>query len=402
MGIEIRHPSEPELRQAMEAASTAFGSSMDEGDWERERITLPADRAHVAFDDGRAVGLAGAYRFDLTVPGTQLPCAGVTWVGVLPTHRRRGILREFMRRQLADAREWGEPIAALWASEGPIYGRFGYGMAAPSVQMEADSTRFALRDDAPPSGTWRLVTAEEAYAPFVRVYEQLRPHRPGMLSRSEHWWRNHRLADPEAWRRGASRKFFALHERDGEPVAYAIYRVKEEWERGFPRGAVRVAESFAVDPAAEREVWRYLAGIDLTQTIDHFSVDPASPLFLIVRDPRALHQRLADGLYLRFVDLERALAARSYRESEPVVLRVRDELCPWNEGGYRAGGGAGRTDVEPELELDVADLASAYLGAFDFLALARANRVRELREGALERATALFRTPLPPYCPEVF
>jgi predicted acetyltransferase len=402
MAVDIRKPAEGELRSAMEAATIAFGESLEESDWERERKTLPAERALVAFDDGRAVGLAGAYAFELTVPGAQLPCAGVTWVGVLPTHRRRGILRGFMKQQLADAKEWGEPIAALWASEGPIYGRFGYGLAAPSVQMEADSTRFTLRDDPGPEGSWRLVTADEAYEPFRQVYERLRSERPGMLSRNENWWKNHRLADPENWRRGASAKFFALFELDGEPAAYAVYRIKEEWERGFPKGVVRVLESFALGSAAEREVWRFLSSIDLTRTVDHFSVDPASPLFLLVRDPRALHQRLADGLYLRLVDVDAALRARSYRSGEPVVIAVRDELCPWNEGSYRVGEGAGRTDDEPELELDVGDLACTYLGAFDFLALARAERVRELREGALDRASELFGTPLPPFCPEVF
>jgi predicted acetyltransferase len=123
---------------------------------------------------------------------------------------------------------------------------------------------------------------------------------------------------------------------------------------------------------------------------------------LLVRDPRSLRLQLGDGLWLRLVDLEAALRARSYAEGEPVVLRVRDELCPWNQGSYRVGPSVDRTDDTADLELDVADLASVYLGAFGFLALARADRVRELTPGALDRASELFRTPLPPFCPEVF
>jgi predicted acetyltransferase len=386
----------------MEAAEIAFASSLDESDWERERVSLPPARAHVAFDAERAVGLAGAYEFELTVPGGRLPCAGVTWVGVLPTHRRRGILRRLMAQELEDVRGWGEPVAALWASEASIYGRFGYGVAATGVRMEADSSRFALRDDPGPAGSWRLVTADEAFSLCAPVYETLRRERPGMLSRSEHWWRAHRLADQESWRRGASQKFYAVLDIDGVVCAFAVYRVKDEWVRGFAKGTVRVMETFATTPRAEREVWRYLFGIDLTTTVDVFSLDPASPIFLMVRDPRSLHQQLGDGLWLRLVDVEAALRGRSYRDGPPVVLRVHDALCRWNEGSYRVGPSIERTHDDADLELDVADLASAYLGGFDFVELARADRVREVSPGALERASELFRTALPPYCPEVF
>ena len=400
MAIEIRQPAnEGELRAAMEIA---FTEGITDEDWERERITLPERRALAAFDDGRAVALAGAYEFDLTIPGGQLPCAGVTWVGVQPTHRRQGVLRRLMTQQLADAREWGEPIAALWASEAAIYGRFGYGLAAPSATVKVDSGRFELRDDPGRQGTWRLVDLDTAYELVWPVHEHVRRDRPGMLTRSEHWWRRHRLADPEKWRRGASQKFYAVLDLDGAVAGYALYRVKDEWDGGFAKSVVRVTEAFATSPAAEREVWRYLCGIDLTTTVDANPFDPNSSLFLMVRDARALHMRVSDGLWLRLVDVDAALRARSYRDVDPVVVGVRDELCPWNEGVYRLGAEAGRTDAAPELELDVADLAAVYLGAFDFAALARADRVHELTPGALERASDLVNTPLPPFCPEVF
>ncbi|MBA2385250.1 MAG: GNAT family N-acetyltransferase [Actinobacteria bacterium] len=404
MAIEIRAPAEDELRAAMEAATAAFGDGLfvEDHDWERESKTLSVTRSLAAFDGGRPVGLAGAYEFDLGIPGGQLSCAGVTWVGVLPSHRRRGILRDFMQRQLADIREWGEPIAALWASEAAIYGRFGYGLAAPGMAMKSDRARFALRDDDGPQGTVRLVEAEQAYELFPPVYERVRAARAGMLTRTEHWWREHRLADHESWRRGASRKYYVAIELDGQVEAYAMYRVKSEWEDGLPRGEVRVIEAFATSASAERELWRFLHGIDLTVRVDVFYLDPASPLPLVVRDPRALGLRLGDGLWLRFVDLDAALEARSYRSGDSVVLEVRDELCPWNAGRYRAGDGAGRTDDQADLELDVADLASAYLGAFDFHRLVHAGRLTELRDGAAEAASLLFRTDLPPFCPEEF
>ena len=404
MSIEVRAPHEDELRPAMQVAETAFADILEDADFEREKKTMPTERALVAFDDGRPVALAAAYRFDLSVPGGQLACGGVTWVAVLPTHRRRGILRQLMMRQLNDIYGWGEPIAALWASEAAIYGRFGYGISAPSLRIESESRRFALRDDPwpAPEAVWRLLDLEEACARFPPIYEHVRLARAGLLSRNEHWWREHRLADPERWRHGASRKSYALLELDGEDAAYAVYRVKNEWERGFPKGEVRVTEAFATSPAAERELWRYLSGVDLTVKVDYFAADPAASIFLMTRDPRGLQPVLGDGLWLRLVDVEAALAARSYRPGEPVVLEVHDELLPWNAGRYRVGEEVERTDAEPDLVLDVADLASVYLGAFDFVRLARARRVDVRTPSAAERASELFRTSLPPWCPEIF
>ena len=401
MSIEIRPPADDELRAAMQAAEGAFGAELEDEDWEREQKFLPASRALAAFDGGKPVGLAGAYAFDLTIPGGQLPCAGVTYVGVLPSHRRRGILRDFMRHQLDDVRAWGEPIAALWASESAIYGRFGYGHSAPDFSTKSVRSRFALRDE-PPTAAIRLVDADEAYRLFPPVYDRVRAHRAGMLTRTETWWKDGKLADPKSQRRGASKKFFAVVEVDGEAEAYAIYRIKEEWEDSLPKGNVRVLEAIAATTRAELALWTFLHEIDLTVRVEVFHLDPATPLLLAARDPRALTVKLGDGLWLRLVDLDAALKARSYKPGASIVLEVTDELCPWNAGRYRVGDDAGRTEDTADLALDTADLASAYLGAFDFHRLVHAGRAEERREGAAEAATLLFRTDLPPYCPEVF
>src|SRR5918995_942654 len=267
MTIEIRPPAEDELRAAMMAAEVAFGSGViEEEDWERERQALPASRALAAFDGAKPVALAGAYKFDLTIPGGELPCAGVTWVGVIPTHRRRGILRDLMRHQLEDVHAWHEPIAALWASEAAIYGRFGYGQAASSGHAKSDRARFALRQEA--RGSVRLVDADEALELFPPVYERVRAARAGMLSRDERWWKEHRLADPERWRHGASVKFYAAVEVDGTVEGYAYYRVKDEWEAGFAKGEVRVVEAMSTSAEAERTLWSFLHGIDLVTRVE--------------------------------------------------------------------------------------------------------------------------------------
>jgi predicted acetyltransferase len=223
-----------------------------------------------------------------------------------------------------------------------------------------------------------------------------------MVTRSAATWSEYRLADPEHWRRGAGPKFHAAIEIDGQVEAYASYRVKGEWQQGMPRSQIRVVDAIATGPVATRELWRFLFGIDLIDRVEQWLFDPASPLFLMVDDPRSLHLRLSDGVWLRLVDVEAALRARSYAADDAVVLELRDELCPWNAGRWRVGSTVERTEDEPELELDVRDLGCTYLGAFDFHRLAAAGLVRELRPGALERASILFRTRRPPYCADEF
>ena len=402
MELEYRSPDEEELEIVLRTTYAAFGEEMKEDDLERWRNVMPVDRVLAAWEDGRPVGTAASYPFGLTVPGGAVAAAGVTWVGVLPSHRRRGVMSELMRRQLEDVRRRGEPLAILWASEAPIYGRFGYGIAAPQTRIDAERSAFGLRDDPGPRGSVRLVTAEEAAERFPPVYESVRPQRTGLLSRSEDWWQKVILADPEQWRDGAGPKFYALLELDGEPAGYAMYRIESNWERSTPQGELQVTEAIATSPDAAAELWRFLFGIDLVARVKYWRVDPGWPLLLMVADARRLHVSVTEGLWLRLVDLEAALGARSFADAEPVVLEVEDDLFPENAGRWELGAEVRRTDVEADVVVHVADLASVYLGAFSFEALAAALRCREFRPGALARASALFATPLPPFLPEGF
>jgi predicted acetyltransferase len=400
VSLAYRIPQADELRSVLTTTYSAFGEELKDEDFERNRAVMPPDRVLAAWDGSTPVGVTASWPFELTVPGGVMPAAGVTWVGVLPSHRRRGVLTELMRRQLDDVHERREPVAILWASEAPIYGRFGYGIAAPETSIDAERSAFRLRDATQGAGSVRLVTMEEAAEVFPRLYENRRRERPGLISRSEAWWRNYVLADPEHWRNGASPKFYALLEVDGEPQGYALYRLKPKWEQGSPRGELRVNEAFAASPAATAELWRFLFGIDLVERVKHWRLDPS--LFLMVTDPRRLHVTVSEGLWLRIVDLEAALRARTYGNGTEVVLEVEDALFERNAGRWLVGSEVAKTDRDPDLALDVTDLASAYLGAFPFERLAAAGRARELRDGGLARATALFTTPIPPFCPEEF
>jgi predicted acetyltransferase len=402
MAIEIRNPSEDELRAAMQAGSSAFGDELKDGDYERYSKTLPLDRFLTAYDDGRPVGTTASFGFELTIPGGVLPAAGVTWVAVQPSHRRLGILRQFMQKQLDDVHERGEPLAILWASQAPIYGRFGYGIATVNTTIDAQTDGVAFRDDPGRSGQVRLVGFDEALESFPPVYDRVRRETPGMFARTHDWWTQYKLADPEHWRDGAGPKFYASLELEGAIEGYALYRIKSNWQDGLPNGEVRLLDAVATSPEATRELWRFLFGIDLVTKIEKEYFDPASPLFLMLEDPRRLRLRHSDGIWLRLVDVEEALRARSYHGDDSVVIEVRDEQMPWNEGRWRVGAEVERTDDPADLALDVRDLASAYLGAFDFLRLSDAARVTELTPDALERASTLLRTDRPPHCPEEF
>lgn len=222
-----------------------------------------------------------------------------------------------------------------------------------------------------------------------------------MLSRSDARWEA-RLNDPEHWRDGAGPKNYALVELGGRPAAFAMYRIQQKWEQGFPQSELHIVDAVATSAEATRELWRFLFGIDLVAKLKVWNFDPFTPLFLMVEDARRLRLRLTDGIWVRLVDVGEALKRRAYAAEGSVVLEVTDPFCPWNAGRYRAGEKAGPTRATPNLRLSAADLASVYLGAFDFHRLAAAGRVEELTRGAAERASRLFRTELPPYCPEPF
>src|SRR5204863_846543 len=151
------------------------------------------------FDGGEIVGGAGAYTYDFSVPGGSLRCGGVTVVGVYPTHRRRGVLRAMMDAQLADIHERGEPIAALWASEETIYGRFGYGLAVwqGEIALAREWTSYAQPLER--RGRVRFVEPDDAATLFPRVWSVLHAQRPGVFERTEEWWtlRRLRVADEE-------------------------------------------------------------------------------------------------------------------------------------------------------------------------------------------------------------
>ena len=372
----------------------------------RWKPLLEAERMLCAVDGPALVATAAVLPFGLTVPGNQLPTAGVTLVSVLPTHRRRGILRAMMRVLSDDARRRGEPLALLYASEASIYHRFGYGLASFDARIEVERDRAILREGPPPIGQTRLLTPEEAASALPPIYDRVRVRRPGMLTRTPTWWVHHRLYDSPADRRGASALRGVVWEHGGD-AAYALYRVNPAWEEGTPASTLEVLETVAASAVGHREIWRFLFGVDLMKTIKAWMLPADHPLQLLVVEPRRLKFTLSDGLWLQLVDLPAALAARAYGTTDTIVLEVRDAFNGWNAAVWRLAAGQDGATVEktsqpPDLRLDAERLASTYLGGLSFERLGKAGFVEEVTPGAIARADRLFRTDQAPWCAEVF
>ncbi|MGY4982977.1 GNAT family N-acetyltransferase [Streptomyces sp. 900105755] len=387
----------------------AFGAGpapVEERDLDRSLTEY--ERSLAVWDGSELVGTAGAFRFRMTVPGgAVLPTAGITMVSVAATHRRRGVLTSMMRRQLDDIREWGEPLAALTASEPAIYGRFGYGAATFQLQAEIDTSRVTLEV---PAGTGdvrlRYADPAEALGACEAVYAELVPLRPGMLARQPGWERAG-LLDPESERGGASALQCVVAERDGKITGYARFRTKMGWSASGHDGTVTLEDLAALDPASDAALWRFLFGIDLMSklTVRGRPVDDAWQYQ--VSDIRRCLTRVRDMGYVRLVDVGAALAARTYQAPVDVVLEVADAFCPWNAGRWRLTGDAKgasceRTTDAAELTLSVRELGAAYLGGVSLLSLARAGRVGELRPGALAEASVAFGSPVLPWLPHGF
>lgn len=403
MDLQIRSCSAEELAPFLQTTEAAFGEEAHPEDLESLDIFEP-DRCIYMADGDAMVGTAGAFSFNMSVPGNDLPTAGVTVVGVLPSHRRQGILTKLMAHQLSDVHRRGEPLAALWASEGTIYGRYGYGIATIQGGIHIERGHARLRDDPGPVGRVRLLRLDEAPKVFDPIYEQARRTRPGMYSRSRDFWSMHTLNDAPHHRHGAGPLFCAVHETSGKPDAYAFYRIHQEWT-GVPESQLIVREALGIDPQATREIWRFLFGIDLIHVVQARSLPVDHPLYLMLDEPRRLRQTLGDALWLRIVDLKAALEARSYAAAGRVIISTEDRWCPWNTGSWlldTTGDNAAvtRTEEPAEVALPPTDLAAIYLGGFTLSQLARAGRVEPSE--ALDRLETMVHTNVAPYCSGTF
>lgn len=365
------------------------------------------ERSISVWDGEQVAATAGTWTFEMTTPGGSVPCGGLTWVSVLPSHRRRGILTAMMRYQLDQVRERGEPIAALWASESGIYGRFGYGPAAQGVELTIQRVRTGLNWAPPFSGRTRYIERDEALSTWPAVWDEVRRVYPGMHNRTQGWWEQRVLHDPP-WPGppGHSSLMDVQYEEDGKALGYARYRVKDHWENGVPASTLNVQVLLATTDAAYSALWQHIFGVDLIETVtaDFRPVD--EPLYYMLADSRRLLRRPSDSLWVRMVDIPRALEARRYASEGRLVFEVRDEFCPWNAGRYELSGGPDGATCQPtsrqaDLAMSANELGALYLGGTGAYPLARAGRI-EGSAAAVATADAMFAWNPKPWAPEVW
>jgi predicted acetyltransferase len=392
MPVEYR-PIEPdEFDDFLDVDRIGFGMPPRKEDvpdtWARGEL----ERAFGAFDEGRIVGVGRNYSFELTLPGgTLVPAGAVSWIAVLPTHRRRGVLSGMMNALHDDSRRRGEPVSMLTASESSIYGRFGYGIATWRLGITVERAHARFVHDVADDGRVRYLTDDESLKVFPPVYDTARRARAGMVSRPDFWWPSELrlLADDFA------PAFRVVHEqRDGTVDGYALYGLAGDWDGGISAKRLTVVDLQTTTLSARAALWRFLFGVDLVHTVAGINLPADDPLPFMLTDSRRVRvDYLNDGLWLCLLDEQRALGLRTYACADRIVLDVHrpDRLRATLElEGGPDGAQCRPTDAGADLALGAQQLASAFLGGVSFSQLYEAGLVDELRPGAVARADAMF------------
>lgn len=366
-------------------------------EWTHLRKAFQPGRALGAFDT-ELVGTVRSTDAEITVPGgKRVPLGAVTGVAVRADRTRRGLLTRLMRTQLADFAERGVVLAGLHATEGVIYGRYGYGVATVMRDDKVDKRRAVLRPEVPAGGEIELLEVDSAVRRLPEIYAALPHHRAGMMTRPPYWWGD--------WERrardGDLPPTVVVHNGPSGVDGFATYSVRHSWDAP---SVLTVQTLHTGTDDAFAGLWRYFLSVDLVDTIEAPDRPGDEPTALLFTDPRACSiSGGGDDLWVRVVDVPGALAARTYEDAAPVVLEVEDPVLEANSGRYRIGpDGASRTDEAPQLALGVDALAMLYLGTWRASALAATGRLRVTDPEAVDRADRLFSTRRTAWCGTYF
>jgi predicted acetyltransferase len=409
MSAEVRLVREDELREYFDTMSTGFLARPDiERLAEDVRPLWDMSRVWAAHEDGRMRGTFRTWGTEVTVPGgNRLPATAVTNVAVMPTHRRRGLMRRMTAAAHADSRERGEVAAMLYAAEYPIYGRFGYGVACREARWSVDvsSTTFACETD----GRVELVRpAEESRDLMIGVFDQWRVRQPGEMRRRAYGWDFDLGLREDAWD-PRWKGFVALHRNaTGDVDGYVRYHGEDKWEHGQPRSVLVVDELHALSDDAYLALWRFVAEIDWVATLKAERRSRRERLPWLLTNGRAAElTAVVDGTWMRLFDIERALAGRTYERAGRIVLEIIDPETPGGRTRVELDAGLEGatcrvTEKSADVTFDVAALSAAYLGGTPLRDAVAATGADEHRAGALEAADRLLRTLDEPWCSTFF
>ena len=406
MTIDVRRVREEEFDAWSDAIDVGFNTPHNRGDGPRRRRWFELDRCWGAFDGATPVGTLRAISLEATVPGGAfVPHAGISAVTVAPTHRRRGLLSRMMAGELGAAKERGDILAGLYASEYPIYGRFGFGPATTCAKWHLDARAAAFARELP--GDVEVVDTEAAFKEAAPLYDRVRALTPGAVSRTRAMWENKLDL---VLREGEPAPKKCLHalcrDESGEAVGFLRYKFGEErWTHERPDNPVEVLDLFAINVEYEARLWKYLADHDWVSEVVGRGGRREDELWreLLVNRRVAWADNQSDAEWIRVLDTSAALSARRYEVPGRVVLRVVDK------DGYAAGtfaleGGpdgatCGPTAESPDVTLPVAVLGSIYLGGFSAGRFGVLGMLDEHRNGAVARLSAMFQTAIAPWCP---
>ncbi|CAN5276331.1 GNAT family N-acetyltransferase [soil metagenome] len=402
MAIEIRPADPADASEFAQTMGTVFAWEPSDEGIERFKTNWEPHRSQCAYEDGTMVATLGTFSLDLTVPGATIPVGGTTQVSVLPSHRRQGLLRRLITAHLTEVGERGEAVAALWASESSIYGRFGFGTASTSLELNIPTNYRAFHRLAPEPGPVELIPIESALDLLPPIHAAIAAHWPGMFARQERWWRTRWFSDLPSDRGGATALRFAVTKAgDG----YVVYRQKSNWDDGNAAGKLIVLDLIAASPESWSGLWSFVLAHDLVSTVEADLRSGQEPLLNMLAAPRRASARPSDGIWIRLNNPPEALAARRYSVEGELVIEAHDPLLGTTHTLLLQGGPEGAacntTDRPPDLVLDSEDLGSAYLGWSRFRSLARQGRAGGDQQ-ALALADAMFGWDPLPWCPEIF
>lgn len=401
-GITYRRLASHEVLAFTRSETRGFASvyRIHEGRLERKAEYYRSARPICAVERDDIVGTAAACDLEVGVPGAVVPMSGITSVAVAPTHRRKGILTEMMRRQLDGEYDRGFPLVGLWASESQIYGRFGFGMAVEQQKISIEKHRATFKDSSlvlAKGANLSFATAEEIRKAGPKLWREKMWTTPGMVLRHHLDWEREY---PDRAEPNDSRHRFQVICREGdEATGFVSYSTSDSSDPdGLDYKKLKVHELVASKPTAEAALWRFVLDIDLVHEVAHGGHPVRSNLWHMLNDPRCMQQIPYDGLWLRILNVPSALSARNYDIEGSVTIEVTDDFGGWTRGRYTlhvAPDGSAEcqpTDRQPDVVIPITTLGTIYMGAQGLSAMAAAGRCVELTGGTVALMDTMFAT----------
>ena len=413
MTIELRPVTDDNFSEWRKTVRHGFGEHVHPDDIVRlrnERVELDRLVAAVDPQSNRIIGTGGADSYWLTVPGGELvPMAGVAYMTTSVTHRRQGAFSNMMTYIHDAARERGDVISGLWASQSHLYGRFDYGLSINSYDWEIDPSfgefsHFPAANANNADIKVSFIDANEAEVVLPGIYERMHRQTTGSVNRTSGRWR-YQLFDEERVRQGASPLFFAVCEEAGEQTGYVSYRMRRQGDSDM--GTLEVVEQVSATEVAHAAIWRFLLDFDLVGNITAINRPSDDSLWWMLSDPRRLRRKSHDALWVRLLDIPKALEARTYNSDGILKIGLVSDVQPESAGTYvieidDSRGSVKKTTDQPDVVMTPADLSALYLGGISSGPLFEAGRINEITTGSLAKLTGMFNTDSAPWCAHYF